>query len=100
MADRQINLSPVSRATNISTATTTTVKSGGGVLVRIVCNKAVASGVITIYDNTAGSGTLIGTITEPATLLATQWMLDYGCGFATGLTIVTGQADDLTVIWQ
>jgi hypothetical protein len=86
--------------TNITTATTTTVKSGSGTLVRIVNNKKVASGVITIYDNTAGSGTKIGTITSPATLLDNHQVYDFQVGFQTGLTIVTSQAEDLTVVWR
>lgn len=86
--------------TNITTATTTTVKSGQGTLVRIVNNKKVASGVITIYDNTAGSGTKIGTITNPGTLLDNSETYEYGVHFRTGLTIVTGASDDLTVVWD
>jgi hypothetical protein len=86
--------------TNITTATTTTVKSGDGVLKSIVINAAVANGVITIYDNTAASGTLIGTITLPATLLDSQYVLPYGVRFSTGLTIVTSAATNLTAIWN
>lgn len=86
--------------TNIASATTTTVKSGEGTLHRIVNNKKVASGVITIYDNTAGSGTKIGTITNPGTLLNNSETYEYGVHFRTGLTIVTGAADDLTVVWD
>lgn len=85
---------------NIATNTTTTVKKGTGVLVAIVINKAVAASVITIYDNTAGSGTKIGTITQPATLLSSQGELVYFAKFATGLTIVTSAADDITVIYN
>lgn len=86
--------------TNILTATTTVVKSGGGVLQRIVINKAVANGVVTIYDNTAASGTKIATITQPATLLETQDVLEYGVRFATGLTVVTSSTDDITIVWN
>lgn len=85
---------------NITTATTTTVKTGAGVLVRIINNKKVLSGVITIYDNTAASGTKIGTITNPATLLDNQLQLDYECIFSTGLTIVTSAAEDLTIVYR
>ena len=84
---------------NIASATTTTVKSGPGALVAIIVNKAVASSTITIYDNTAGSGTKIGTITNPGTLLKNQYDQPYLCQFATGLTIVTSGADDITVIF-
>lgn len=86
---------------NIASATTTTVKTGKGTLLAIVVNKPVASSTVTIYDNTAGSGTKIGTITNPGTLLApSQFRLDYGLSFATGLTLVTSAADDLTVIYR
>ena len=86
--------------TNISSAATTAVKAGSGTLVRIVNNKKVANGVITIYDNTAGSGTKIATITNPATLLDNHQVYEYGVAFNTGLTIVTSAAEDLTVVWR
>lgn len=86
--------------TNITTATTTTVKSGSGTLVRLVVNKATTTGTITIYDNTAGSGTKIGTITFGAALLSDPPIVaDYGCRFSTGLTIVTTGTNDITVVW-
>lgn len=85
---------------NVATNTTTTVRTGAGVLHSIAVNKAVANGVITIYDNTAASGTKIGTITNPATLLDSAQTFEYGCGFTTGLTIVTSSTDDITVIWR
>lgn len=83
--------------TNITSATTTTVKSGAGFLHGITVNTAAAGGVITLYDNTAGSGTKIGTITFPATLLANQLPLPYDIKFTTGLTIVTSASTDLTI---
>lgn len=86
---------------NIVTATTTTVKSGRGKLFGINVNKAVASGVITIYDNTAASGTKIGTITNPATLLHSQIHHNFQrADFDEGLTIVTSEAEDITVIYE
>ena len=90
---------PVYGYTNIAAAATTVVKTGRGVLKKIIINKLVASGVITIYDNTAASGTKIATITSPATLLVNQLTLDYGIVFQTGLTVVTSAADDLTVVY-
>lgn len=85
---------------NIAGAATTTVKTGAGTLRKIVVNKAVASGVITVYDNTAGSGTKIATVTNPATLLHSQMELVYDAAFATGLTVVTSAADDITVVYS
>lgn len=86
--------------TNIAGAATTAVKASPGNLKRIVCNKAVLSGVITIYDNTAASGTKIATITHPGTLLQNQYYLEFNVRFSTGLTVVTSAADDITVVWN
>lgn len=84
--------------TNITAAapTTTVVRTGSGILHSITFNKPVATGVITIYDNTAASGTLIGTITIPASPMPVT--LTYDARFETGLTIVTATAaQDITV---
>lgn len=82
-------------ATYISTATTTTVKSGRGNLVRIVVTET-AAGAITIYDNTAASGTILGVL--KASIVEGSY--EIGCRFQTGLTIVTAGASKLTVIWE
>ncbi len=48
---------------NIAATGTTTVKSGAGIFRRLVINtKGVSSNTFTIYDNTAGSGTVIATV--------------------------------------
>lgn len=82
---------------NITTATTTAVKSGAGIVERIIVNTAGAGSTLTLYDNTAGSGTKIGTFTTAA-----QASLTINCAFATGLTAVTasGTAADITVIYR
>ena len=79
---------------NITTATTTTVKSGAGVLGKIVVN-TTAAGSITIYDNTAASGTKIGTM--KASIAEGSYSFD--AAFTTGLTIVTAAASDITVCY-
>lgn len=84
---------------NIATNTTSTLKTGTGTLKRIIVNKAVASGVITIYDNTSATGTKIATITHPATLLQTNYFLEFDVYFSTGLTVVTSSTDDITVVY-
>lgn len=86
-----------SKYRNIAGAATTTVKSGRGTLAGIIINKAVASGVITVYDNTAASGTKIATITNPAVLIDSQVCLIYEVDFDKGLTIVTSSTDDITI---
>ena len=84
------------KARNITTATTTVVKGGRGVLVSIILNETNA-GAITVYDNTAASGTIIGTIAIGA---AAGSVFPYLCQFSTGLTVVTAGADDITVVYD
>lgn len=81
--------------TNITTNTTTTVKDRRGVLKAIVVN-TTAAGAITIYDNTAASGTKIGTLKSSIV----EGVYEYNCRFFTGLTIVTAASSDITVIWE
>lgn len=86
---------------NITAAapTTTAVKAGPGVLHTITFNKPTATAVITLYDNTAASGSaLVGTITIPAS--PQPITLHYDAAFNTGLTITTATAaSDITVTY-
>lgn len=71
---------------------TTTVKSGAGFLHAIVFNgPATATNVTTVYDNTAGSGTVIAI--PLATAVVSPTTVIYDVSFATGLTIVTATAN-------
>lgn len=79
----------------INTATTTTVKSGIGILHTITV-AAGTLGAITVYDNTAGSGTTIMRTFTPT--VAGTYILDVG--FTTGLTIVTAAATVVTVSYR
>jgi hypothetical protein len=84
---------------NVTGDTTTTVKSSSGFLHCLTLNAPTATEVITIYDNTAGSGTKIGTITVPASPQPVT--LHYDVAFWVGLTIVTATASsDITVSFQ
>lgn len=77
----------------ITTQTTTTVKSGTGRLYRLVISVPVATAVVTVYDNTAGSGTqIIPPITIGAAPVYGPFSLMVGAVFTTGLTIVTSTA--------
>ena len=76
----------------IATATTTTVKSGTGRLHSISIGET-AAGAITVYDNTAASGTIIAVF--KASVAEQTFILDVK--FTTGLTIVTAGASKLTV---
>jgi hypothetical protein len=84
----------------IVTATTTVVKSGAGVLHAIAFGTRVATGVVTVYDNTAASGTVLYTSTAGAavaTVPLSSGPLDIA--FATGCTIVTSQAEAITAAY-
>lgn len=85
--------------THITTTTTTTCKSGSGILHCLTINTTGSLGTIVVYDNTAGSGTVIASYTMPATLLQTSFStgtVDWA--FSTGLTVVTGTTNqDITV---
>lgn len=84
---------------NITGDATTLVKTGNGVLYAITINSPTATEVITIYDNTSGTGTKIATITVPASPMPVS--LHYNAAFQTGLTIVTATAtSDITVTYR
>lgn len=86
---------------NITTATTATVKSGKGFFHTLTLNTFIASATITIYDNTTGSGTKIATLTLPSTITGDAPItLTYDIAFATGLTIVTSGATDITATYR
>ncbi len=82
--------------TGITTATTTVVKSGAGILHAIVVN-ATAAGTITVYDNTAASSTKIATLKASIAEGVYSYM---GLAFSTGLTVVTAGASDVTVLYN
>lgn len=81
---------------NIASATTTVVKSGAGILHSIVINTTAAA-AITVYDNTSAAGTKIATIAASPAIGST---FTYDVAFATGLTIVTAGASDITVSYK
>lgn len=80
----------------ISTATTTTAKTGTGQLGSIIVTGGTA-GTIIIYDNTAASGTILASFSSTNAIEQYDFK---GIPFYTGLTIVTGAATQLTVIFR
>lgn len=79
-------------ATYISTATTTVVKTGAGLLHTIVVQGGT-TGTIIGYDNTAASGTILFSF-DTTVALATY---TFDISFAIGLTVVTSANTKLTV---
>jgi len=85
---------------HLNSTGTTTIKSGAGILRRVVVNtNGSGSNTFKIYDNTAGSGTVIATID---TVNAVGGFFEYGLAFSIGLTVVsaTGTSADITVIYE
>lgn len=90
---------PVYNQSHITTNTTTTAQTGAGVLHTICINtKGAAANVATVYDNTAGSGTVIAVIDTTAQVNCQY----YDARLQTGLTIVTatGTPADLTATYR
>lgn len=84
--------------TNIHGAATTTVKSGAGRIAALCYNGGTGSSSAVLYDNTAGSGTIIAQFSPSS---GTPICMHYDADFATGLTVVTTvSATDLTITYQ
>lgn len=79
---------------NMAAGATTTAKSGAGVLFAVIVNNPGTTQTLTLYDNTAASGTKIATIA-----LAAGQNLLYGLNFGTGLTAVLSGTADVTIVY-
>lgn len=92
-------VAPLWTYANITTTTTTLLKTGPGVLHSITFNKPVATGTVKIDDALTDTTPVIGTVTTPASPLPVT--LTYDIEFTVGLTIVTGTAaQDITVAFS
>lgn len=88
--------------TNITTQTTTLIKTGAGILHAIIINSHAASATIEMDDALTHTTPKIGTITLPSTVSgAIPISLEYDVEFSIGLSITTGTANaDVTVVWK
>jgi hypothetical protein len=83
----------------VTTASTSVMKYGAGVLHRVTVNTAFAGAGISIYDGLSGSGSLVAAIAygskndAPATL-------EYGIPFSIGLTVISTNTWDATVVYE
>jgi hypothetical protein len=83
---------------NITSQTTTLVKTGGGLLHSITFNKPTATGTVKIDDALTDTTPVMGTITVPAS--PQPFTVFYDIIFQVGLTIVTGTAtQDITIAY-
>jgi hypothetical protein len=74
--------------------TTTAIVDGPGFLHSVLIN--VPGGQVSLYDNTAGSGNLIGVF--KANLISAQFVVD--CAFSVGLTAVTTGTPATTITYS
>lgn len=81
--------------TYISSATTTQVKTGSGVLRRIIVGET-AAGAIQIIDGISGTTTNLGELKASIA----ERTYEFNCIFRAGLRIVTGAASKITVVWE
>jgi hypothetical protein len=82
---------------NITTQTTTLLKTGPGILHCIVVNKPTATTTIEVDDAVTHTSPIIGTITIPGGPTSC-FSLEYDVEFVNGLSITTGTANsDITV---
>lgn len=79
---------------NMAAGATTVIKSGAGILFAVIVNNPGTTQTLTLYDNTAASGTKIATIA-----LAAGQNLLYGLNFGTGLTAVLSGTADVTIVY-
>jgi hypothetical protein len=84
-------------ANNITTKTTTAVKTSAGILLGISINKVGSTDTITVYDNAAATGTIIASITVQAGVP----FYKLPAAFNNALTVVSGggTAGDYTVFY-
>ncbi|SRR6266481_7082780 len=84
---------------NITGTGNTVIKTLPGFLYSITFNTVVATGVITIFDNTTATGTKIGTITIPANPQPST--IFFNLSFLVGCSISVATAtQDLTVVYR
>jgi len=83
------------QAAYISTATTTQVKTGAGVLHAIVVGET-AAGAISVIDNTTGSTVNIGQL--KASIVEGTYV--FNTAFSAGLRIITAGASKITVVYR
>lgn len=79
---------------HLTAAATTVIKSGAGVLFAVIVNNPGLTITLTLYDNTAGSGTVMAVIA-----LTASANLQYGMNFGVGLTAVLSGTADVTIVY-
>jgi hypothetical protein len=85
--------------TRVTTATTTLVKTGPGILHAVACNTPTSTGTIELDDALTNTTPIIGKILFAAA--ATPSTVVYDVAFSTGLSVTVAVATvDATIIWK
>ena len=78
---------------------TRTVRTGAGVLIRLVINPGTSSTFV-CYDNTAGSGTVLCALTTGSSGGGNGYSVEVGATFSTGLTYVSTGGCNVTLVYR
>lgn len=88
------------RMKNVTGATTRVLKADAGGLQRVIIGHGSGANTATFYDNTAASGTIIGSLSLNTSVGGSK-SVEFGGVFSLGLTVVTTGADtDITVVYD
>ncbi len=86
--------------TRVTTAATTLVKTGPGVLHAVIVNKPTATATIELDDALTNTTPIIGLLAAFAASIA-PFSLIYDVAFTTGLSVTVGTATvDATIVWK
>ncbi len=86
--------------TRVTTAATTLVKTGPGVLHAVIVNKPTATATIELDDAITNTTPIIGLLAAFAASIA-PFSLIYDVAFTTGLSVTVGTATvDATIVWK
>jgi hypothetical protein len=84
---------PVWNIKTVTTAATTVIKSGPGVIKRVILPTPVATATVKVWDGVSAAGAvLLETVTVPASPV-TPFSFELGVDFTTGCTLVTAVAN-------
>jgi len=78
---------------------TRNVRTGAGVLIRLVINPGTSSSFV-CYDNTAGSGTVLCALTTGSAGSGNGYSVEVGATFSTGLTYVSTGGCNVTLVYR
>ena len=79
-------------ATSVSTTSDVAAVTGGGTLLSVSLTPAAAVATLTVYDNTAASGTILCTLQAAANGSSAQRVFTCGVIFNTGIYLDIGGA--------